>query len=427
MFGWEFPPFINGGLGTACQGIVQGLLTSGIDVTLVLPKSPGIGAGGALRILSADRVDLKGKGGKDGRPGAGRMKLLRFASSARPYDTARLKTSGVPEPGTLSRGSAPGRSGVLDFLGNYGKDLFDEVRNYARIGETLGAGEDFDVIHCHDWLTVPAGIAAKLVSGKPLVLHVHATEYDRSGEDVNRDVYAVELEGMRRADRIIAVSRYTKNVITARYGVPPDKIEVVYNSVAPRPARPADPAARPLKEKIVLFIGRITMQKGPEYFLEAANLVLSRIRDVRFVMAGSGDMMARMISRMASLRLAHRFHFTGFLRGADTDRIYGLSDLFVMPSVSEPFGLTALEALSFDLPVILSRQSGVSEIVPEALTVDFWDTGKMADTMLDVLSDPVRAARTVAACRERIRDWSWDRAGAKISGVYRSVLRNGVS
>jgi glycosyltransferase involved in cell wall biosynthesis len=410
-------------LGVACQGIVNGLINNDIDVILVLPRSGATMSDPRLRVIDSSGVLPAGKGYAAPGSRTGRLKVWNSASELRPYDTLQCWSEETGRSGFVPGQTFSGsnQKGLVNFASNYGKNLLQEVLQYGRIGGLLGEHEDFDIIHSHDWLTIPAGIAAKKASGKPLVVHIHATEFDRNGENMNRDIYGIEKAGLAESDKVIAVSQLTKRVLVERYGVPADKIEVVYNSISPHPSAHPDRSPRPLKGRTVLFIGRVTMQKGPEYFLEAAHRVLKRMADVRFVMAGSGDMLTRMISRMARLRISRKFHFTGFLRGADIDRMYGRSDLFVMPSVSEPFGLTALEALSFDIPVILSKQSGVSEMVPEAMTVDFWDVEKLTAGILHVLSDPVYARSVVARCRSRIMEWSWEKAGAQIGEIYRNV------
>jgi glycosyltransferase involved in cell wall biosynthesis len=264
------------------------------------------------------------------------------------------------------------RQGKVDFTGSYGASLMDEIHKYSVVAQVIASEEEFDIIHAHDWLAYPAGIAAKAVSGKPLVIHVHATDFDRSGGNVNPVVYNMEKEGMDAADKIITVSNLTRDIVINKYNISPDKVETVYNAVEPPSHSELDIPERTYDDKIVTFLGRITMQKGPEYFIEAARMVLSRMPNVRFVMAGSGDMMERMIRHAAALRITDRFHFTGFLRGNDVFTMLRMSDVYVMPSVSEPFGISPLEAMQSNVPVIISKQSGVAEVLTHAVKVDFW-------------------------------------------------------
>jgi len=302
--------------------------------------------------------------------------------------------------------------------------MSEQVHRYAAKVMEIATVEDFDLVHAHDWMTYPAGIAVAESSGKPLVVHVHSTEFDRSGEHVNQGVYDIERHGMHAARAVITVSNYTRNIIVSRYGVPPKKVEVVYNGVendaigngGPRQALPEK------NGRVVLFLGRITMQKGPEYFLAAAKKVLEKIDDVRFVMAGDGDMTHRMVEYAAYLGIGHKVFFTRFLRGAEVDRAYQMADLYVMPSVSEPFGLTPLESLRHNVPVLISKQSGIAEVLTHALKVDFWDIDQMANKIVAVLRLPV--------LRETLRDnghsevcrFRWEDTAAKIKGIYEKIL-----
>ena len=279
----------------------------------------------------------------------------------------------------------------------------------------------FDVIHAHDWLTYYAGIAAKRVSGKPLVVHMHATEYDRSGENVNTQVYAIEKAGMEAADKVIAVSNLTRNIVIQKYGIPADKVVTVHNAVR-FPGKGELPPERGVEDKVVTFLGRITYQKGPDYFVEAAAKVLKRVPGVRFVMAGSGDMMNHVIRRVARLGIADRFHFTGFLRGEDVNRMFQLSDVYVMPSVSEPFGISPLEAMRSNVPVIISKQSGVAEVLDYALKVDYWDVDALADAIYGLITYPALARMFAKKGHEEVTGLKWNNAAAKIRQVYEEVV-----
>lgn len=426
MFGWEFPPFISGGLGVASHGIAKGLVNNGIEVTFVIPTKrkqeliPDIN----IRLLAADEVALSSgfvRATKEVESLSAEIeeKLLPLS----PYYTSISSREMIEHFFGRVESVYPKRSTILDFAGNYGSDLFLEVGKYSIIGKYLGATDDFDIIHSHDWVTFPAGVEAKKVSGKPLVVHIHATEFDRSGENINQWVYDTERYGMENADRIITVSYYTRNIIINRYGIHPDKVDVVHNAVDKEAHRKKLGIEKPLKEKIVLFLGRVTMQKGPDYFLEAANVVLEKLKNVRFVMAGSGDMLPRMINRAAELKITDKFHFTGFLRGLEVERIYTMSDLYVMPSVSEPFGISAFEALLYDVPIIISKRAGVAEVLKDAMMVDFWDVQRLADRIIALLSDEKLALDMVARCKAEIQNIGWNNAGDKIKAVYQSLLQ----
>jgi glycosyltransferase involved in cell wall biosynthesis len=318
--------------------------------------------------------------------------------------------------------TASTETSALALSGDYGPDLMAEVVRYSRVAGYLARTEQFDIIHAHDWMTALAGLRAKAASGKPLVYHVHALEFDRSGENINQDVYDLERAGMHGADMVVAVSHYTRNIVVERYGVHPDKVIVVHNAVSQTEGVKAYRAEKTIDDKIVLFLGRITFQKGPDYFVEAAAKVLAKVPEARFVMAGSGDMMPRMMQRVAQLRMGSRFHFTGFLRGATVEKMYAISDLYVMPSVSEPFGISPLEAMAYDVPVILSKQSGVAEVLQNALKVDFWDITEIANKIIAALTYPVLVKEMVRNCREELRAASWDRAAARVADTYRTLV-----
>jgi glycosyltransferase involved in cell wall biosynthesis len=324
----------------------------------------------------------------------------------------------LPEPSsTLPEGSfVLGGAGV-----NYAGDLMGQIHRYARLAVELAMCEDFDVIHAHDWMTFPAAMAVAGATRKPLVVHIHSTEFDRSGENINQQVYDIERAGMHAASKVLAVSHLTRNIIVHHYGVDRDRVEVVYNAVdlPENGTIGMDPIRR--DEKIVLFLGRITMQKGPEYFLQAARKVVEKFDKVRFVVAGSGDMVQRCIRLAADLRLGRYVTFTGFLRGPDVDRIFQMADLYVMPSVSEPFGIAPLEAMSHNVPVIISRQSGVSEVLTHVLKVDFWDTDEMANKILAVLRHEPLQKTLRHHGQIDLQKFSWTDSARKIANVYKQI------
>jgi len=423
MFGWEFPPHISGGLGTACYGLTKGMLkASDIEILFVIPKTFGDEEKSRLRILGANEIDMYSSV-TNYEEFLHKIRILGVESQLIPYSSpeeyytqkTKLKDSNKKLINTEFRGK-------IDFKGGYGPSLFQEIADYAYIASTIGAENDFDVIHAHDWLCFPAGIAAKKVSGKPLVVHVHATDFDRSGGSVNPAVYELEKNGMDEADQIIAVSNLTRNTIINNYGIPAEKVITVHNAVEPNMGARKGSVKTELKDKIVTFLGRITMQKGPEYFVEAAYRVLQKMDNVRFVMAGSGDMYERMIHHAAYRRIGDRFHFTGFLRGQDVSNMFALSDVYVMPSVSEPFGISPLEALQSDVPVIISHQSGVSEVLKHAIKVDFWDIDSMADAIYGILNYEGLPKMFKKHGREEVDNLKWENTAAKIIEIYKSLI-----
>ena len=435
MLGWEFPPHISGGLGTACYGMTSSLVKKHVDVLFVLPNCPFNGrADNGVTLQSASgfpisRVQYSLMQERGGELWREHMRMYAVDAMLFPYDTPESYAERIRWASGHARDmrlDPHSQSLTYDLHGGYGPDLMAEVHRFARLTTALALRESFDVIHAHDWMTYPAGMLASALTGKPLVAHIHATEYDRSGENVNSIVAEIERAGLLRADRVIAVSHRTKNTVCQRYGVPADKVEVVHNAVSRHEAgRVYNVPERLRHEKRVLFLGRITYQKGPEYFVEAARLVLEKMSDVRFFMAGSGDMLPRIIRRVSQLRLGSRFHFAGFLRGADVDRMFALSNLYVMPSVSEPFGITPLEAMLYDVPVLLSRQSGVSEVLAHALKADFWDTRDMADKICAVLRYPHLASTLVSNCHEEMKNIRWGNVAENLVAIYQSVCAAG--
>jgi glycogen synthase len=418
MFGWEFPPYISGGLGTACYEMTRALTRHGVEVIFVIPRAAGVSRRSHVTLISASHVPLGPKAATTAAAFLKQLDLRVVDSILRPYltDTEYGRIQKMTEE-QISRRETEAPS-VLEMDGGYGRNLLAEVARYSVIAEVLARRERFDVIHTHDWMTMLAGIRAKRVSRKPLVAHIHAVEFDRSGEHINRNVYEIEKLGLQSADHVIAVSHYTRNVILDRYGIDPDKVSVVHNAVSRRHASRVYHVDRKHRKKVVLFLGRITFQKGPDYFVEAAAQVLKMVPDTMFVMAGTGDMLPRMISRVAQLRIGRHFHFTGFLHGTDVEKMYAMSDLYVMPSVSEPFGISPLEAMVYDVPVVVSKHSGVSEVLTHALKVDFWDVDEMANKILAVLKYPALSREMLKNGRRELQTVRWEVAAEKVMAVY---------
>lgn len=422
MFGWEFPPHITGGLGTACFGLTKGLLKHGVEVLFVVPKAYGDESQEAVRLINASDVTIDFKQ-KIYQEFWKQITFMEIGSNLIPYVSPEefVRISSQTEHSLTSEENSLFAK-RFEFSGKYGKDLMTEVSRYAVVASTLAANNQFDIIHAHDWLTYPAGIAAKRISGKPLVVHMHATEYDRSGENINPNVYDIEKKGMEEADRVICVSHFTRNIVINRYGINPDKVVTVHNAVEPSYSQDFSDLKRNVNEKVVTFLGRVTFQKGPDYFVEAAYKVLQKDKNVRFVMAGSGDMLNRMIKRVAQLRISTHFHFTGFLQGEEVDRMFALSDVYVMPSVSEPFGISPLEAMRSNVPVIISKQSGVSEVLRYALKIDFWDIDDMADAIYGLLHYDALSIMFRKYGRQEVENMKWENAAMLVKDVYQSVL-----
>ena len=422
MFGWEFPPHITGGLGTACFGLTKGLTKHGTEVIFVVPKAYGDENQEAVKLVNASDISIDYEDNTY-KEYWNRITYMEIGSNLIPY-VGPEEFKNIVEQNKLN--SIEEKKSILSekftFSGKYGKDLMDEVSRYALISSAVAAKSNFDVIHAHDWLTYPAGIAAKSVSNKPLVVHMHATEFDRSGENINQSVYDIERKGMEEADKVITVSNLTRQIVIEKYGIDPSKIVTVYNAVEPLNKKSSSINNKAVEEKIVSFVGRITFQKGPEYFIEAAKKILDVDKNVRFVMAGSGDMLNRMISRVAQLRIAKNFHFAGFLKGDDVDKMFSMSDVFVMPSVSEPFGIVPLEAMRSNVPVVISKQSGVSEILIHALKVDFWDIDALADSIYGLLHYNALSKVFKKFGKDEVDNLKWENAAIKVNDVYKSAI-----
>ena len=424
MFGWEFPPHIAGGLGTACEGIVKGLAHNGVETLFVMPSASGDEDQSATTILNASDVEVQNVS-TTVEEFINKTKYVYVDSSLVPYVDPEEYFSAIEEmkrEGKLQ--TTVGFGQKFKFSGKYGATLMEEVARYAQVGGTLAMqyADRFDVIHAHDWLTYLAGIAAKELTGKPLVVHVHATSYDRGDEKhIDTRVLDIETRGMQAADRVVTVSDLTRNIVINRYHIDPAKVVTVHNAVD-FSGRENLKVERGVRDKVVTFLGRITFQKGPEYFIEAAAKVLKRTDGVRFVMAGSGDMMNRAIRQVARLGISDRFHFTGFLRGADVQKMFALSDVYIMPSVSEPFGISPLEAMRTGVPSIISHQSGAAEVLKYAFKVDFWDVDAMADDIYALLQYPVLSEFAAKKGYDEVNELKWNNATAKLKKVYESLI-----
>ncbi len=390
MLGWEYPPRISGGLGTACRGLVGGLSLLGVEVAFVLPRTHGDEDGGGARIL-----------------GCGAPPPRVVASALLPYLGAGDYRQRLP--------SLPGGA-------SYGADLFGEVERYAEAVGALAEGEEYDLVHGHDWMTFPAAEAAAAARGVPLVLHVHSCERDRGGPRAHPRIEDVERRGAAAADALICVSRYTAARVVREYGADPARIRVVHNAAVLGDEVPPPRPPRRFAGPVILFLGRVTFQKGPEPFLQAAALVAREAPDARFVVAGGGDLLPPMIERAAAMGLGSRVHFAGFLGPADVERAYGEADVYVMPSVSEPFGITALEAMLRGVPTVVSRQSGAAEVLRNVLTADFWDAAGLADRILSILRSKALRDRLSRQGRAEARRFRWEDQAARVRDVYAELL-----
>lgn len=414
MFGWEFPPHILGGLGTASYGLTKGMSRqTDMDITFVIPKPWGDEDTSFLKIIGMSQVPIV------------------FRNVDRDYVESRIGHVMKPELYYHLRNHIyadfnylyTDDLGCIEFSGRYPDNIYEEINNYSILAGVVARADNYDIIHSHDWLTYPAGIHAKQVTGKPLVIHVHATDFDRSRGNVNPQVYGIEKNGMDHADHIMCVSELTRRTVIEKYHQHPDKVTAVHNAVTPLdPDILAIPDKRGVKDKIITFLGRITMQKGPEFFVEAAYRVLQKTDKVRFIMAGNGDMMDQMIRLVAERGISDRFHFTGFMKGREVYEVYKASDVYVMPSVSEPFGISPLEAMQCGVPSIISKQSGCAEILDYAIKVDYWDVDALADAMYALVAYPAMHKFLAEQGLKEVNGITWENVGLKVRGIYDRVL-----
>lgn len=421
MFGWEYAPYISGGLGVVTRSIIQNLLKQGMEIVFVLPRVPSVINEKVLKIINASKIQLETEDYKL----LSKVSIEDLVGIFGPYfhpDTDLHKYFQELDMDNISQGEFARKMKVSDDFKMYGPDLFYQVDAYAERSAKIAESNPHDIIHTHDWMTAKAGMKAKEVSDAPMIMHVHATEFDRTGGNPNQKVYDIEREGMQKSDKIIAVSELTKQKIMQNYGVTADKIEVVHNAIDkyPRIKKFGDRLNK--TDKIVLFLGRLTQQKGADYLLEAAEKVLRDKRRVKFVFVGHGDMLKYLIRRSIDLGIQKKVMFTGFMNHDDVDKAYQMADLYVMPSVSEPFGITALESIQNGTPVIISKQSGVSEVIKNALKVDFWDTDELANKILGVIRYETLGISMAKNAEEELDKISWDKQTEKIVNVYNQIM-----
>ena len=451
MFGWEFPPYVSGGLGVACYNITKSLDPLVDRLFFVMPKNDiNQSLFHKTALMGADSFKEKPFALNDSQTEEQeevesvikkykieeKQRKISFLPVESQLDAYAEGTQGVfheeqqsffnaffrqEEKKRLLNKAVPNQVDLsINF--DFSNPLFRDVMAYSSKAACFAMMVKHDVIHAHDWLTIPAAFEAKRYSQKPLVLHVHATEYDRSGSGMNTLIYEIERFGVKHADRVIAVSQYTKDILIQHYAADASKIEVVHNGVAPKLSNLLKSSVKKtVKEKIVLYLGRLTFQKGPDYFIRSAKRVLEKRKDIRFVVAGSGDMMPWLVEQVNEWGLGDHFYFTGFLNDVLVERLFRISDVYVMPSVSEPFGIAPLEALYYGVPVVLSKSSGVSEVLDHVLKVDFWDIDEMANKMLAILDYPALRKHLMKGVEAELPTINWDDASKKIFKIYKQV------
>jgi glycosyltransferase involved in cell wall biosynthesis len=417
MLGWEFPPIINGGLGVACHDL-SAAMSDLANITMIIPKSsPGFKMNN-LNLVGINNIDPRTFREMLATPREPLpFELHEVMADLNPYYREPLVAEGEGMGGEVMRTIVSDDPGSFNIDNLYGTDVINKVIQYSKIASSLAENMSFDIIHAHDWMTMLAGIRIRQQTGKPLVMHIHSLEVDRGGTDSRGWVYELEKKGMEYADLVIPVSRFTADNIEKYYGISRNKIRVVYNGSR---LVKAFRSKRQYPEKTVLFVGRLTRQKGPEIFLDIAKRVLEKNLDVRFVMAGVGDYFNPLLEKSSYQSLGNRFHMTGFLNVEKLNYLFSVSDVYCMPSVSEPFGLSAVEAAHFRIPCVLSRQSGVSEVLHGALKFDHWDVHKAADSILSLLRDKVLRKKVVRDACKDLREITWENSAKGVMEAYRA-------
>jgi len=417
MLGWEYPPHISGGLGTACEGLSRALANDGIEIDFVVPHLYGDevakhmtlhSCGGESRARTVSFTETEGNGS---------LKLTHVPSLLSPYLNEESYTAmmGGRVVDGMGHALAPGAA-------HYGNDIFKEVNRYtALIGEIVENSE-FQVVHAHDWMTYPAAVAAKHFSGKPLVVHAHSLEFDRAGENGNERIMSVERYGLQNADKVIAVSHYTASIVHKRYGVPWDKLEVVHNGIGESFRKANNTLGQDQREKLVVYLGRITFQKGPDWFVRCAEKVAQKDSTIKFALAGSGDMLPGCVEMARDAGLEKQITFPGFLKGPKVKAALANASMYMMPSVSEPFGISALEAASLNTPALISKQSGVGEVLMHTLRADFWDTDLMAEYVLTAMKHQELREDLASNAAKELRNITWDRSSVRTRGVYSQLV-----
>ncbi|MBN1377546.1 glycosyltransferase family 4 protein [Candidatus Woesearchaeota archaeon] len=404
MLGWEFPPFFAGGVGVVCYQLSKYLSKRGIEVNFVMPSGPKEAESDFVNLIIANNL-VSDKN----------IHIKKIDSLLMPYITSEGYLNLLKNKLMFKDFGSTGEI--------YGENLFAEIERFKEKLLIIGKNMEFDVIHAHDWVTFPAAVALKEATGKPLIVHIHITEFDKTG-GVHADpgVYRIEKTGMDKADVIIAISNFIKNRLTDKYYVDPAKIKVIHNA-AEIPEKDYKTSHKINEnDKVVLFVGRITLQKGPDYFVEAAKKIVEKEPNVKFVMTGSGDMFPQIINKVAELGLTNKFIFPGFLNREQVFRLYSMADVFIMPSVSEPFGLVPLEAMASKTPAIISKQSGVSEIVGHVIKVDFWDVNDIAAKTLAILKYQTLNNELKKHGSMEVKMLNWDIPAQKCIELYNQLV-----
>ncbi len=419
MLGWEFPPFFAGGVGIACYELSKVLQNySDLDVTYIMPAGPDseVNLGGNFKLMGASKIPIM----ENFRFKNFNFEFIRGAFLA--YDTFKQYEDRVGEYSEeLIQKLKDEKAGKMNL---YGENLIEEMYLFAQRVASRFKDTDFDIIHAHDWTTIPAALLLKEITGKPVVLHVHITELDKNGGNGGHEkIFEIEKLGFYGADRLIAVSNFTKNRLMHNYGVPESKISVIHNGgISDMTPQICDKSYPEKTGKLVLFAGRITQQKGPEFFLHAAKKVLEYEPSTKFAIIGPGDLVPRIIELRKELGIEENVLITGKKYSREeADKYYSMADVFVMPSVSEPFGIVPLEAVSKGTAVVVSKQSGISEVLDHSFKVDFWDVDEMAHKILALLKYDNLHHEIRHNAYNDFDKFSWEKPTEKIVNLYHQI------
>ena len=425
MLGWEFPPLFSGGLGVATYGMVKALRHN-VDIKLIIPSYSISSSLANVNIVGLNSITAHEMDVEQLRFNLEDLtEVHRIPLSVSPYHFINVEIEKSRHKNVATNLTSERTMEMIHQIFSdsnvYGYNVMHKVYLYTLLAGEIARNMDFDIVHAHDWITFSAGIKIKQTTGKPLVLHVHSLETDRAGESIRNAIYQLEKEALLAADRVCSVSQFTKDQIVKHYGIAPSKIDVIHNGIDP-----GETARKPheLRDKLVVFLGRLTHQKGPEFLLETAEKVSKVYPRVKFVVAGTGDQFAHILETSAYRKLGSKFIFAGFLSKAKVDELLSMADVYFMPSVSEPFGITALEAAQHLVPTVLSSQSGAAEVMKASLKADFWDTDKYANYIYALLKYGTLTQQLSESARAELDGLTWEHTAQKIFHVYEQLLTN---
>ena len=413
MFGWEFPPIITGGLGTSCYGLTRHLALNDVDTIFVLPKITEPMNHYFLEVVDSTffEKEQSSKAEKEQQSSFSYDHLIEcidHESLLAPYESNEWYQNIY---------------GKLKNQHLFGEDLFCEVDRYSSLAKTIASQREFDIIHVHDWMSFEAGVIAKEVSEKPLVVHIHTTEYDRRPGAEDHKIIDIEKNAFQKADRIVAVSKQLREQIHIKYGIEKSKIEVIYNAIEKGDTIEFDQQIEYFNnKKVVFFLGRITSQKGPMVFLDAAEKILKNRNDIVFIMAGDGDMAPFVIEECQKRELQNDFFFPGHLRSVEKEKLFALSDLYVLPSLAEPFGITPVEVMKYDIPIVMTEGLGAHEIIPEAIEFKYNDPEDLAQKIQLVLGSDKIQEDIIKNYGKNLDRLDWNISAQKMKALYCEIL-----